>query len=618
LIKTTTKLQIMLITVGVVLGVIATLLQTNKAKTVFYPNKYSVPPSAWDSGHPVSYQLGSHGRIYYQTWREAPFMIPGADAGRIPEMDIRNIRLKSDGSLLLVINKLIPDFPPVLKILVNDRPAALITVTNARDTVVCYVAEVPIRIDPQHRGETIVRIISEGGSWFGGILIVPNLLIRKTVLLALPFASLIAIMCAFNLMARNRRVCIGVIGTVSFLLFYNFLFAARLLPCNPFFADGPELLDAIRNHLFTSDMKRHMLFLPVIKMLTTGFDLVTPAILKSYALAFSLLSAVNMVVSILLIERLLPSRRIGSLLSGVYCSSFLIMYYSSIFETYILSTLVINSAILATLSLRHKTGIFVHVRAAVSTGLIPLASPPLAAFMPMLLLWQSRLSRTASGTSGFFAQAAPWMLAVATSAVVGLCIMKFYEGKSKKHPDEIMAVISAAHDQYANVNNLTAANFCNVVNDTLVTSLVNVNLMRSSSSMTLNRHFISRMLKLITTISTGFLVMGSAAAIVRRRVRLEWHHLAWGAGLLLYLAFHWYFNPGEMLLYSTPILLLWLIPAVRLVCEGFGMRMTMSVLTVILVCEISALSLTSFYSSEALFDNRQGFADTPTLEWHGK
>jgi len=617
LIKTKKIFQIVFIAAGILLAVMATLWQTNKAKTVFYPNQYNVPKAAWQSGRPVSYQLGSHGRIYYKTWRDAPFMIPGADAGRIPVMDIRNIRLKSDGSLLLVMNKLIPDIPPVLNILVNDRPAARITVTNARDNVVCYVAEVPIHIDPQHRDETNVRIISEGGSWFGGILIVPNLHLRKIVLLALPFASLIAIMCAFNLMERNRKTCLGVIGTVSFLLFYNFLFAARLLPCNPFFADGPELLDAIRNHLFTSDMKRHLLFLPVIKLLTTGFELLTPAILKSYAMAFSLISAVNIVVSILLIERLIPSRRTGCLLSGVYCSSFLIMYYSCIFETYVLSTLVIHSAILATLSLRHKTGVFFQARAAMSTGLIPLASPPLAAFVPMLLLWQSRLSRTSSGTAGRFSQAAPWVLAIATSAVVGLGIAKFYEEKTGKDRKNIMTAISRAHDRYADIDNLTAANLWNVVNDTLVSSLVNVELMRTSSSMTLNRHRISRLLKLATAISVLLLVLGSVMAFLRRRVRLKQYHLAWSAGFLLYVAFHWYFNPGEMLLYATPILLLWLYPAVRLASEGFGTRMTMGVLTVILVCEISAITLASFYSSEALFYDQQGF-DIPTIEWRGK
>lgn len=605
----------LIIIAGLLFALVATLYQTNEAKTVFYPDNFNVPAAAWDRNEPVSYQVGRHGRIYYHTWRDAPFMIPGADAGRALEMNIRNVRLKSDGSLVLVVNKVIPDIPPVITILVDDQPAGRVTITNADDTVVCHVAEIPIPVDEKSQGDPVVRIRSEGGSWFGGMLIIPHQPLRKAIILLFPLASILAIMGAYHMTPTAKRTGLAFIGLVSFLLFYNFLFAARLLPCNPFFADGPELVDAIRHNAYTSDMKRHALFLPIIKLLTSALALISPAILKSYAIGFSLISAANIVASASLIRSWISCRRTGGLLLGAYTSSFLVMYYSSIFETYMLSTLILNSAMLATVIFQETGGRLNMIRAAALTGIVPLASPPLAAFVPMLLTWQSRVARL-KGTSGIRAFCIPWLTALVFGVVTMLGITGYYHGKSDQHAEGIAEVLEVSHDRYARVGNLTAKNAWLVMHDTMISALVNVKMMRTSTDITPQRHWIAGILQAASALCVGLLLLGAVVSMFRQRFGFSPHYFLWGIGWIIYVGFHWYFNPGEMLLYATPVLLLWLIPLVKLAHRAFKQQACTFILSTILICEITALTLTSYCASEALFTQLRH--NTPTMEWRGR
>jgi hypothetical protein len=449
-------------------------------------------------------------------------------------------------------------------------------------------------------GETAgaLRMESTGGPWTGNIFIVPHLGLRRFMIAGFPILACVAII-AGGLLIRRGWLSILVLAATAFPLFYTHYFWAKFTPIGAFFGDGRELVEAVRLGVYAGDMQKHPCFLPLMRLLTGVCGLLFRAHLTAFAVAYGLVSAANAAVATMIIRRAFSSATVRALLPAAYVFSFSILTYSSVFETYILTSLLLNLAILAAM-LASAAGTCPRMCVVVATlGLLPTATPQTFIFVPSFAGWVANKSgvrkvRVFASMAGIIAAS------LLLTALVNTAISRAYAAGPGK------TAVSALVDSgklYFKRHAVGFRTLARAARDVVIRSSVNARALPPTG--TVDQPFpagsASIAIELAAAIVILALLCAAFAGLVRTRPRIRLHHILMGLSLLGYLLFHALLSPAEILLFIPPVFLLLLIAVSRLAMPAIGVRRVVGLLSLLVVLQLAALCTTSYRASAALF-----------------
>lgn len=605
------------LTVSLIICLVAMTHQANEAKPIFYPHGFIALNSEWDDGV-ATYQFGSNGNIYYQNWRLSPIMMPPAFPESPAVIEISSEHpLQKEGSLFMCFDKTTTS---PLKIIVsaNGQPCAKIEQAPGNRSVPPFYARCIVQKEPNAKNLHL-QIRNEGGSWFGGAFFVPNYKMTKFISITLFPSFILGLLCAVSLFSEKPRLMLPLVAVFGYLFYYCLNYPAKLIPCEIFFSDSKELVDAIRFNDWTYDMQKHVLFLPVMRVLSAFFSLVSSKPLKTLAIAFSFISAMNLLLAAACIRLTKMKCWSKSLLCAVYGASFSIATYSSIYETYILSALMVNATILASLYLQKNPTRYRAVIAAILCGLLPLVTWQLFAFVPFFLIWHSgNIRKLASVRSFWILIARHWGIALLSFWVCYTAVWGLYSGPflEKGRSPSTAKVLSETQKNYASLENITWKSLLQVVDDTFVSSLVNTRNAFSGekSNGCISAGFVISKLAICIVV---FLMIGSAGAYLWKTAKHTLTTFVFIAGFGAYIGFHLYFNPVEMLLYTPPIILLWLLPVSNAASTDNCNRLLNGSLMMLLLIGTALVSIGKLNEFKTL-PEESSETDTPNcrlLEW---
>jgi hypothetical protein len=562
-------------------------LYANKAEPVFYPHGYVPSLEAWAEPS-VPFQFGSNGLLYYASRFTSPVMVPSASLQkpRVVEM-CRKRSEPRDSSILVAFNRYIPP-PPSLTIFANDRSVASIAYSKASGEKDLALAEVRIPDEFQHDKEVSFRIQSESGSWTGGVLFLPSARTREFFAWFLFPAFLTGMFLSCWVFAKRTALHLITLGVLAFTFYYSWNFPLKTIPLDAFFSDSKELVDIIRFNVWDFDMQKHVLFLPVIRILAGVSSLLTAKPLRILSIAFSLIAAANIVLAAASIRRCGLRRSHAGLLTALYGGCFSIITYSSIFETYIFSSLVVNTLLFASLLLAHAPSKRIAMMAAVFCGFLPLATWQLAAFMPVFIVWHAHsLFKWKPAYRVILGHCA---IVVAAFAIGYKIVWALYAGPLGAAGDSTSRVLERTAEAYVRLENLNADTCRQVLLDTFVTSLINA---EQPAVVTASLRA-SRLIRGGAIALSFILCLAGMLGLFTLRGSRLILALIGAAGFLAYIGFHWWFNPVEMLLYTPPIMLLWLLPfSDSLARTRLGTKVGTPLLVALLLLQLTCVTLVS-------------------------
>ncbi len=582
-----------------VVSVCAIRQQVNGTHSAFYPS--DAPKPNWFADTPVSFKSEPVGQFQYPTMAHTPVMLSrGAEAA--PSSFQAELPAGRTGcSVVLLTERFFRSHTPRLTLLAGDRALASVDLAaTATEEPPPYLLEIPLDSDSMSSSGGALTVQNRGGTWRGSLLMIPHLLFRRAMLIGYPLLAVLALLAARMLTAGHPRLRLCLVFCLAYPLFYYHLFHLKMAPMGVFFGDGKELADAVRRAAFTFDSQKHPLYLPLMQVLTQILAPFGRGLLQTVAITTAVMASANLTIASAVIDRLVPREALRWLLLPVYLLSFAILTYSSIYETYLLSTLLLNAAILGVLACRVRPSPYRRSIAWLSAALLPLASPPLLAFVPASAIVVSRQSgrglwRAVLGCVASFAGI------LATSAIVLHGILATYGHAPDDGTSGIAEALKATHEKYATWQNLQPSRVAGAVKDTVLTAIVNPRHMPVIGQNGAPFGPTEVLQNVLTTMAAVAMVGLLVVAIMGvRRSRLTPVRAAVGGAVLLYLVFHCYFNAAEMVLYLSPVLLVLLVGLTCLAYRGAGERARF-ILLFLLVVQTLSVTFVNVRAASSLF-----------------
>jgi hypothetical protein len=379
------------------------------------------------------------------------------------------------------------------------------------------------------------------------------------------------------------------------------MFASKIVPMAEIaFSDCDELAQPFLTNVMEYDLTKHMLCLPVIHVLWRLFRMVGWAEMVALAGAFAFVAAANVAVAHLLFKRLVRHGLAGMLLTLCYAGSFSIWLYSSIFETFILSSLVTNLFLLLWLRSRESCSPGRACLQAVAVVACGLAHPPLLVLLGAVIhqwirMWRKRSAIVTVGGTVLL------VLLTCGGFLGGRFLLRraYITGSEQLSPTSVVDEYADANKMvglYASTDNMTWDNVGNMVLGQCVYAMAGREPRFDwSGGWSAGRAYLGRATGWLSMAGMVLLGVLAARGMVRRRsVLLETCSLT-ALVMLPYMLFILWFNPGEMLLYSPPMMIVmlgWLAWAGRpvAVCLFDGAILTMACLVVV----VNTIALMAF------------------------
>jgi hypothetical protein len=359
---------------------------------------------------------------------------------------------------------------------------------------------------------------------------------------------------------RPREWVFLLLAFIVLFATYRYTFYGRwVAPLDGYFyADSGEFIHALSRAAVANDFVKHPLFFLLMRGLlvvlrTVGFDST-----DSMASVFAGVGALNALLAFAWFRRIGAGFRQAAVLLPCYGFSFVIWVYASIYETCIFSALMTNVVLL---TLWPKGGLLKWrhiVTAAAACVLAGTAHIPLLAFsmlIPLRLLL--------ANPSRKILPTLIWPVAIVAIFLVahtGLCRLR-----SAGEPPPVSAGIQSAIPDipilraagrtegpfraYAGAHNLTSAGMAEVLRGQFWFAFCGLRFpFAQGISTQANR---GDLFCCAILLSLALLLLYAAGVNLAFRTRL----LATAIALVApYLAFFWYFNPSEMVLYAPPLL----------------------------------------------------------------
>ncbi len=513
--------------------------------------------SDWDQSTPVDFVRGEPGRRYAELAK-----MPGrgqVSEGNTPTLQVP-LPFRRSGYVLHVGIGNTDRRAAQLDIAVNGVHLAKHKANRKRaiDSVEVFIPGRALTVT----GDSALTVRNAGGgAWLGRLLLIPYGCVRVPLQAVIPVSGfLLLLVGAIRQHWRGRTLRPAWFAAVTFFVCCHTLFTAKVVPlAGVVFSDSDELVRPFLMNAMEYDLTKHMLCLPVIHLFWRLFSLLGWMEMVALTGAFALVAALNVAVAYMVFARITRQGLGAALLTLCYAASFSIWLYSSIYETFIFSSLVTNLFLLLWLSSRasHSLG-----RAFLQSGLVVLcglAHPPLLVFLGAVIhqwlrMWRERrLAVTAAGvmvlvllTCGGFLGGRfllrrayiPAAAELATGSVV----------------DEA-ADAGKMVDLYAGPHNMTWWNVGNMVLGQCVYAMGGHQPDYDwSGGWSAGGIYLKRPSR--WSVAAGIIALWLLAfygGVTRKKVLLESLSLV-ALVMLPYMLFFYWFNPREMLLYSPPMM----------------------------------------------------------------
>jgi hypothetical protein len=520
------------------------------------PDKNNITEHDWRTPPVIHFDTDRQGGVWHTRLR-----IPGKSAGD-PAPAQFEFDIPPDGvsyAMNLAVVKSTPPGPVHLDVSANGRLLGSLQPEPLRPRRNEISATERLTLPPAADRPATVTVRNQGPSWRGKLLLVPNPHWLRRILASLAGIGLLLLLVSTRWGRRLSRIATPALVFCVFLsLFYYTLFTNKMAPMNGvIMSDSDELIRVLVKKKWNEDAIKHILFAPTMQWLLgyTGEDAVRPD-LRDCARVFSVVAALNCLVAYLLFLRLARRRTAAILLTCAYGFSFSIWVYSSVYETYIFSSLVLNLFLLAVLFIRPHSPLVAYLPATLLLALCGLAHLPLLVFLGLLWmrLWQAdrTLVQRLLGCA---------LLAALAGLVFldgRLWIKQYYAGIHEALDYSWRAEFLTAREttitEFAGRDNLTFGNLGTLLLGQFL--FVHGGLPQGHlwdlgwrGAAPILNHPVGLLLCLAC--ATLWI---TAALGVARSPALRGHAFMFCALVLVpYLGFLWYFNPAEMLLYSAPL-----------------------------------------------------------------
>ncbi len=547
-----------------------------------------------------------------------PFLMLGPVNSGIPPSGtsfLYDLPYRTDGYALNIgVARADDRFPPLLTVSLNDNLLSSIQVPHSRlgSTHPFHSLEVPLPgtlLQPGTTNRLEIRTM-QGLHWQGHLALIPNALWRQLLPLLVPLSGWCLLASAlFASVSRGKQRWFPLLFFLVLLtVYFQSSFIRNMAPIGGFFfSDSPDFIDPICHKMFTTDMNKHPLFMPVVRAMVKRLSPVVQSEITALSAALALIAALNGLMAFLWFRRWLDDFRTAGALALMYAFSLVVWAYSGLYETYPLSSLLGNLFFWVLLRVKQPDRLLNLFLSSLTIGIAALAHPPLLIlFIPLVIY-------VAFKRSGPF----PWggMVAAAILIVVvyltgQTLIRNYYEPVMaiplavEKHFDSAPNPLSKeilniqwVYEQYAPQQRPTAPQIGAVLTGQFVYSLAGLpypfDWARGVEGLS---HFFRSASGSASLWCILILWIGGAIAVMRSRIVL-WQCLALCFGVLVpWLIFFLFFNPGEMLLYSAPILapiLGWLGGAGRAVFKNHAAAVLLAISLVLTIH--NAWVLASYY-----------------------
>lgn len=283
--------------------------------------------------------------------------------------------------------------PPCLTVSVNGTLLRTIPVSRKRlgEDNPFHRDELPIPgtlLHPSGPNRLEVRTVS-GLHWQGYLALIPFPAWRAWLPRLLPLAGWCVLAAGLWMASgpKGQRRYPLLVFAVLFVVYYEAASIRDMAPVTGFFfSDAPDFVDPICHKLFTLDMNKHPLFLPVMRFLVKILNNLSCGEIVALSSAFALVGAVNGVLAFLWFRRWLGETRLAGALALVYAFSLGIWAYSAHYETYVFSSLMTNLFFWVLLAPGPFNAWRHIVRPALFVGLAALAHAPMMALFVVLLI----------------------------------------------------------------------------------------------------------------------------------------------------------------------------------------------------------------------------------------
>ncbi len=530
-------------------------VQFKRSRTVYTP--VPLTTEAWDRAVPVEFHLGGPGAYHPDFVRMAGRRQVGE--GHVPALRIP-LACRWPGYVLHVGIHRTERRVACLEVAVNGTVLAAHEADYHRRADIFEVV-VPGRLLTGD-GDSSLTVSNVGdGAWFGRMMVIPYGWLRTPLQVILPLGGfLLLLLSALRQHLRGRSLRAVIVGLVVFFIYYHSMFASKMVPMAGIaFSDPDELVRPFLTNVMEYDLTKHMLCLPVVHLLWRAFSMVGWAQIPALAGAFAFVAAGNVAVAHLLFSRLVRHGLGAALLTLCYAASFSIWLYSSMFETFILSSLTTNLFLLLWLRWRGSHALWRASLQSAAVVLCGLAHPPLLVFLGAVLyewlrMWRKRsLTMTLAGVV---------LLVLLTCG--GFLGGRFLLRRAYIAETEELATVSVTDEYadagkmvelYASTDNMSWRNVGNMVMGQCIYAV-------AGREPTFNWADGWAGAKAYLRRPTGWLpvtgvlllwVLAVRGIVVRRHVLYE-SALLVALIMLPYMLFFLWFNPGEMLLYSPPMM----------------------------------------------------------------
>jgi hypothetical protein len=534
---------------------IVSWVQVKRTRPVYAP--VAPVPTDWMQSVPVLLQTGRPGVPHAEL-----MLMLGRNhvhEGCIPTMAMR-LRYRKSGYALHVGIRDADVLPAHLEFVLNGTRIARHESVNSLPIDSFEVAILGDMLNPGQDDILTIRNVGSG-AWLGRMLLIPYGSARPLLPYVLPvFGALLLVAMTIRSGARGRKVLPYAFAVIMFCIYFYSLMTAKLMPlAGVAFSDCDELVYPFLANRMEYDLTKHMLCLPVIHMWLRVFCQLGWAQMVALNGAFSVVAAINIMVAYHLFSRLTRHARSGALLTICYAFSFSIWLYGSIYETFMFSSLMTNLFLVSWLGVRKFRWFSSPAVQSVLVILCGLAHPPLLVLLGAVLMrWLQR-----------WRQRRVFLTVVGLVLLVFMTCGGFLAGRflfRKAYIEEGMelateSVVDEVADAekmisaYAGAHNMTWSNVGNMVFGQCFYAMGGraPGFDWAGGWMAAGRYMRS-IAGLIVCVCVVVLLLlsGWGCAIYRNRL---WPTLFLVATVVFpYMGFLFWFNPSEMLLYSSPML----------------------------------------------------------------
>ena len=395
-------------------------------------------------------------------------------------------------------------------------------------------------------------IKSFAGGWKGRFLLIPHGFWRDWLPKTIPVTVMLSAL--FFKRIWLAPVCLVL---VLFALYSYTLYPKTLGPMDGVvFDDANDYVWVIDNDVMIFKMQKHVLFFPVLHALYHGIgSLLFHETFFALSFSYVLIGALNGVLVCLWFRRLFVDWLLAWLATIVYIFSFSIWLYSSIYETYIFSSLLVSAALLSRSLAKPDVFWSRYLLPALFVVLAGLAHPPLLLLLGLLVVdllisqntvWKKLVQTVSLG------------LGVIFCFLVSMMTMRYIyhpSPVSRGFDNTTTSFIANVIQRYSAGSEMDWSNFGNVIYGQFVYAFGGFPYGYDwSAGWSGISQYLAMPAGWVFLICFSFL--GLLALLGLLRSRAMWRRLLLLLALVLlpHLLFYWYFNPGEMLLYSAPLL----------------------------------------------------------------